>query len=153
VSAREDTPADPLDEGAEASAETAETDPGRTVASGSSLRARLAAETRAAADEAREAESEAPPEPEAEPEPESEPQAAPPEPEAVAPEPEPEPSPAGVEPPAFEMPPLEAPPFEDAQPAPKRGGGPNPLVLIAIAFFLGVLLAKIIDWRGHAHPR
>ena len=38
---------------------------------------------------------------------------------------------------------------------PKPGGssGPNPFVVIAVAFFLGYLLAKIVDWRGHAHPR
>ena len=33
------------------------------------------------------------------------------------------------------------------------GSGPNPLVVIAAALAVGILLAKIIDWRGHAHPR
>ena len=32
-------------------------------------------------------------------------------------------------------------------------GGPNPLVVVAAAFAVGVLVAKVIDWRGHAHPR
>lgn len=39
-------------------------------------------------------------------------------------------------------------------PRPKPpGSGPNPLVVLGIAFLLGCLLAKLIDWRGHAHPR
>jgi hypothetical protein len=36
---------------------------------------------------------------------------------------------------------------------PKRGGGPNPFLVLGVAFAAGVLLAKIVDWRGHAHPR
>ena len=32
-------------------------------------------------------------------------------------------------------------------------GGPNPFLVIGIALATGILLAKIIDWRGHAHPR
>jgi hypothetical protein len=35
----------------------------------------------------------------------------------------------------------------------KSGGGPNPFVVAAGAFFAGKFLAKWIDWRGHAHPR
>ena len=31
--------------------------------------------------------------------------------------------------------------------------GPNPFAVIGAAAAAGVLLAKIIDWRGHAHPR
>jgi hypothetical protein len=34
-----------------------------------------------------------------------------------------------------------------------KKGGPNPFVVIAAAFALGIVLAKIVDWRGHAHPR
>jgi hypothetical protein len=30
---------------------------------------------------------------------------------------------------------------------------PNPLVVAGIAFAVGRLLAKVIDWRSHAHPR
>jgi hypothetical protein len=30
---------------------------------------------------------------------------------------------------------------------------PNPLVVVGAAFGAGSLLAKLIDWRGHAHPR
>lgn len=33
------------------------------------------------------------------------------------------------------------------------GGGPNPFVVIGAAVVLGVVLAKWLDLRGHAHPR
>ena len=40
---------------------------------------------------------------------------------------------------------------------PKRpkppGAGPNPFVVIGVALAVGVVLAKVLDWRGHAHPR
>jgi hypothetical protein len=38
---------------------------------------------------------------------------------------------------------------------PKRraSGGPNPFVVAGAALAIGILLAKWIDWRGHAHPR
>jgi hypothetical protein len=36
---------------------------------------------------------------------------------------------------------------------PKRNGGPNPWLVIGAALAAGILLAKVIDWRGHAHPR
>jgi hypothetical protein len=37
---------------------------------------------------------------------------------------------------------------------PKReGNGPSPWLVIGGALIAGVLLAKVIDWRGHAHPR
>ena len=32
-------------------------------------------------------------------------------------------------------------------------GGPNPFAVAGVAFAVGSLLAKVIDWRGHAHPR
>ena len=35
----------------------------------------------------------------------------------------------------------------------KKSGGPNPFVVAGAAFGVGTLLAKLIDWRGHAHPR
>jgi hypothetical protein len=31
--------------------------------------------------------------------------------------------------------------------------GPNPFLVAGAAFAAGSLLAKLIDWRGHAHPR
>jgi hypothetical protein len=37
---------------------------------------------------------------------------------------------------------------------PKPGrGGPNPLLIVGLAFAAGVVIAKVLDWRGHAHPR
>jgi hypothetical protein len=35
----------------------------------------------------------------------------------------------------------------------KPGGGPSPIVIVGAALVTGILLAKVIDWRGHAHPR
>jgi uncharacterized membrane protein YedE/YeeE len=31
--------------------------------------------------------------------------------------------------------------------------GPNPFLVAGAAFGFGTLLAKLIDWRSHAHPR
>jgi hypothetical protein len=40
------------------------------------------------------------------------------------------------------------------RPKPKRpGGGPGPWLVVGAALAGGYLLAKVIDWRGHAHPR
>lgn len=36
---------------------------------------------------------------------------------------------------------------------PPGEGGPNPFLVIGVAFAAGIVLAKLIDWRGHAHPR
>jgi len=36
---------------------------------------------------------------------------------------------------------------------PKKKGGPNPFIIVGAALVAGVVLAKFIDWRGHAHPR
>ena len=39
---------------------------------------------------------------------------------------------------------------------PKRSkpkGGPNPWIVVGVALASGIVLAKWIDWRGHAHPR
>jgi hypothetical protein len=35
----------------------------------------------------------------------------------------------------------------------RNGGGPSPWLVIGAALAGGYLLAKVIDWRGHAHPR
>jgi hypothetical protein len=35
----------------------------------------------------------------------------------------------------------------------RRKNGPNPFLVVGAALALGVSLAKLIDWRGHAHPR
>lgn len=34
-----------------------------------------------------------------------------------------------------------------------RGRGANPFLVVGIALAAGIALAKILDWRGHAHPR
>ena len=53
----------------------------------------------------------------------------------------------------------EAPPPAPQRPArPKRkrpggGGGPPPLAIVGAAVVAGIVLAKLVDWRGHAHPR
>jgi hypothetical protein len=35
----------------------------------------------------------------------------------------------------------------------KTGGGPNPFAVIGGAAAAGFFAAKVVDWRGHAHPR
>jgi hypothetical protein len=46
-----------------------------------------------------------------------------------------------------------APTLSD-RPKPKpKGEGPNPLLIVGAALVAGIVVAKIIDWRGHAHPR
>jgi hypothetical protein len=35
----------------------------------------------------------------------------------------------------------------------RRGKGPNPFVVVGVAFAVGIALAKVVDWRSHAHPR
>jgi hypothetical protein len=35
----------------------------------------------------------------------------------------------------------------------QKPGGLNPFLVAGAAFGTGTLLAKLIDWRGHAHPR
>jgi hypothetical protein len=37
--------------------------------------------------------------------------------------------------------------------AKRAGGGPNPWMVVGAALVAGIVLAKWIDWRGHAHPR
>jgi hypothetical protein len=38
-------------------------------------------------------------------------------------------------------------------PRARKTDGPNPFAVAGIAFGVGTVLAKLIDWRGHAHPR
>ncbi len=45
--------------------------------------------------------------------------------------------------------PSPAPPPKDK----KKGRGPNPFVVAGAALVAGVFVAKLVDWRGHAHPR
>jgi hypothetical protein len=35
----------------------------------------------------------------------------------------------------------------------RKGGGPNPFLVVGVAVVAGIVLAKWIDWRGHAHPK
>ena len=56
--------------------------------------------------------------------------------------------------------PGEAPTQPKPPSAPKKakkkrgaGGGPPPVVIVGAALLAGILLAKVVDWRGHAHPR
>jgi hypothetical protein len=36
---------------------------------------------------------------------------------------------------------------------PRKRGGPSPFLVAGAAFAAGTVLAKLIDWRSHAHPR
>jgi hypothetical protein len=53
----------------------------------------------------------------------------------------------------------QAPPERPAAPPgpglkPRAGGrGPSPWLVIGAAFAAGIVVAKVIDWRSHAHPR
>ena len=61
--------------------------------------------------------------------------------------------------PAKDAPPPSAPSgpqLSESKPKKKRRRGrkaPPPIVIVGAALAAGVLLAKVIDWRGHAHPR
>lgn len=49
-------------------------------------------------------------------------------------------------------------PIHTHRPAPspkakRSGGGPSPWLVLGAAFAVGMLAAKALDWRGHAHPR
>jgi hypothetical protein len=35
----------------------------------------------------------------------------------------------------------------------RKKGGPSPFLIVGAALVTGIVLAKVIDWRGHAHPR
>jgi hypothetical protein len=39
------------------------------------------------------------------------------------------------------------------RPKPKGKGGPTPWIVVGVALAAGIVVAKWIDWRGHAHPR
>jgi hypothetical protein len=61
--------------------------------------------------------------------------------------------PKDAEPGSTTVPGRPAAPSGPQHPPRKRGGGPNPFAVAGIAFGIGTVLAKLIDWRGHAHPR
>jgi len=55
-------------------------------------------------------------------------------------------------------PPARAPSAPQLRPRPRStqkssGRGPSPWLVVGAAFAAGIVLAKVIDWRGHAHPR
>jgi len=39
------------------------------------------------------------------------------------------------------------------RPKRRKGTGPNPFLVIGAALAAGILLARVVDWRSHAHPR
>ena len=39
------------------------------------------------------------------------------------------------------------------RPKPKKSSGLSPWVVVGAALAGGYVLAKVLDWRGHAHPR
>jgi len=72
--------------------------------------------------------------------------------------PVPESPPPTLETPVAESQPTEVlaapPPKPKSKQKPKkRRGGPPPVVIVGAALVAGIVIAKIVDWRGHAHPR
>jgi hypothetical protein len=64
----------------------------------------------------------------------------------------------GERPAAQPTPPAPSPPPQARAEKPRkekkrRNGGPSPILIVGAAFATGILLAKVVDWRGHAHPR
>ena len=65
----------------------------------------------------------------------------------------------GERPAAQPTPPAPSPPPQARAEKPKKekkrqnGGGPSPILIVGAAFATGILLAKVVDWRSHAHPR
>jgi hypothetical protein len=48
---------------------------------------------------------------------------------------------------------VSAPRTRPKRSSPPRSGGPNPWLVAGACFVAGIAVAKMIDWRGHAHPR
>ena len=44
-------------------------------------------------------------------------------------------------------------PRQKAKKRRRPGGGPNPFLVAGVALAAGIAVAKLVDWRGHAHPR
>jgi len=55
--------------------------------------------------------------------------------------------------PGAATPPRPAAPSGSRRASQRKDGGLNPFLVAGAAFAVGMLLAKLIDWRGHAHPR
>jgi hypothetical protein len=65
-------------------------------------------------------------------------------------------NPAEPDPPRDYAGPPPPPPTPEAKPKKrkkKRSGGPPPLLIVGAALVAGIVAAKVVDWRGHAHPR
>jgi hypothetical protein len=56
-------------------------------------------------------------------------------------------------PPAGRKPPPSSPQLGARPKAKRKGAGPSPWIVVGAALAAGIVLAKWIDWRGHAHPR
>lgn len=67
-------------------------------------------------------------------------------------------APTARQPAAPPPPPPTPPPPPPVASKPKQNkkakrGGPPPIVIVGAALIAGIVLAKVVDWRGHAHPR
>jgi hypothetical protein len=49
--------------------------------------------------------------------------------------------------------PTDQKPEKTVVPRTRRRSGANPLLVVGLALAAGIALAKIVDWRSHAHPR
>ena len=61
----------------------------------------------------------------------------------------------GQTPPSDTWPQASSVPHPEPTPKAPKGkrGGPSPWLVVGAALVTGYALAKVIDWRGHAHPR
>jgi hypothetical protein len=71
---------------------------------------------------------------------------------------EPDPPRDYAAPPPPPSPPPPQPPSEPKLKKKKRkrkakSGGPSPILVVGGALVAGIVIAKLVDWRGHAHPR
>ena len=60
---------------------------------------------------------------------------------------------AATQPQAPTVPQPTKPPAQPKTKSGGRAGGPNPFLVAGAALIVGIALAKVIDWRSHAHPR
>jgi len=65
--------------------------------------------------------------------------------------PEPRPAPANPEPPPAASNPQPAAPTPKRNPKPS--GGPSPWLFVGAALVVGIVAARVLDWRGHADSR
>jgi len=62
-------------------------------------------------------------------------------------------APTNQEPPAPSGPKLGSRPGSKKKKRKKGGKGPAPMLIVGAALVAGIVLAKVVDWRGHGHPR